>query len=327
MPTAAYGYLGVGVETTHGVEVAPTKFIPVKSVNFDVQQDEIMWREIVGSRQAQQSFSGTIRPSVTFDTAFYAEGPFGVLFKALFGQSTSAAAGASITAFTHTFADQAPLPSLSFERADSRTGTGLLHQRIGGCKIESISVSAEFGAEVNLSVTAQGLNFPSDPAAKPATFPLPIANPFIFTGVSIDIDGVPNDLFKSISFDFNNTLEPQESLRQVATAYKIHEGPMECTLSGDIIFENASLYEKFRDRGEFTMAVTFTGDIADSATSTRYKTVFTWTKVRVNNFDVTMEAEGVMEASVEFIISYDKTLGRLVRLVMTNLDNATAYNT
>ncbi len=327
MASAAFGYLGVGVETTPATSVAPTKFIPVKSVDFDVQQDEIIFREIAGSRQAQQSFGGSIRPSVTFETALYPVGATGVILKGLFGNSSAALEGDSTTAYTHTFADAATLPSLSFERSDSAGVGGLLHQRIAGCKIESVSFSAEFGAEVNMSVTAQGISLPEDPASKPVSIPLPAINPFIFTGVSVDIDGVPSDLFRNIEFEFNNTIEPQEALRGVRTAYRLHEGPLECTLSGTMIYEDNTIYNKFMSAEEFEIAVHFEGDVADDDENINYGITFEWPRVKVLNFSVNMEAEGVMEADVEFTVSFDRPSSRFVTVTMTNLDGATAYNT
>lgn len=329
MGSAAFGYLGVGVETTPGVSVAPTKFIPVKSVNFNVDQEDITFREIAGSRQAQQSFGGSIRPSVSLTSALYPSGAFGVLLRALFGSVTTNAAGSSVTAFDHVFGDSAVLPSLSFERSDSATqGQGLLHQRIPGCKIESMGFSAEFGSDVEVSVEAQGLTFPEKPANKPAngTILLPAMSPFIFTDVAVDIGSVTSDLFKSISFDFTNTLEPQEALRKTRSAYKIHEGPLECSLSGTMIYEDNSIYDKFANAEEFSVRARFESEMADENTNTRYAIEFEWPKVKVQNFDVPMEAEGVMEADVEFSVSYDKATGRFVNVTLTNLDAENAYS-
>jgi hypothetical protein len=327
MASAAYGYFGVGVETVAGTSVAPSKFLPVKNVNFDVQQDEILFREIAGSRQAQQSFAGTLRPSVSFDTAVYPAGATGVVLRGLFGAVATANAGASTTAKTHTFSDAAVLPSLSFERSDVPGAGGLLHERIPGCKIESVSFSAEFGSEVNMSVTAQGLGFPEDPATKPGSITLPTIDPFIFTGVSIDIGGTPSNLFNSIDFEFNNTIEPQEALRGTRSAYKMHEGPMECSISGNVLFEDTVLYDHFKNQTSFAMKVKFEGAVADAVTSTKYAMEFTWPKVKILNFGLNMEAEGVMSADVDFSVSYDKTTSKLVTATMTNLDVANAYNT
>lgn len=331
MGSAAFGYVGVGVETTPGTGVAPTKFIPVKNVNFNIDQEEITFREIAGSRQATQSFGGSIRPSVSLTSALYPNGAFGTLLRGLFGSVTTAngpVVGTNpVDTYVHTFADAAVLPSLSFERSDTATeGTGLLHQRIPGCKIESMSFTAEFGADVEVSVESQGLSFPSDPAAKP-TVSLPSVNPFIFTGVSVSIDGVSSDLFKSLSFDFNNTLEPQEALRGTRTAFKMHEGPLECTLSGTLIYDDNSIYNKFRDATEFQLSAHFVGDVASTVNNVNYGITFTWPRVKVQNFDVNMEAEGVMEADVEFTVSYSRSLNRYVQVKLTNKDVAGTYDT
>lgn len=327
MPSAIQGYLGVGVESTAGTSVAPTKFLPVKSVDFDTQQDQIVIREIGGTRQAQRSFGGSIRPSITFDTAFYPAGAMGTVLRGLFGASTSALEAPSTIAYTHSFVDAAVLPSLSFERSETAGAGGVLHERVPGCKIESVSFSAEFGAEVNVTVNAQGLKFPEDPASKPGSITLPAMDPFIFTGVSIDIDGTPSDLFKSLDFDFTNTLEPQESLRQSREAFAIHEGPIECSLSGTMIFNDQSVYNLFKTQEEFEVTANFVGGIADEDESIPYGATFTWHRVKVLNFSAPMEAEGVMEAQVEFTVSYDTTLNRFVTVTMTNLDATGAYAT
>lgn len=323
MPSASFGYVGLGVESTPGTSVDPESFLPVKSVNFNIDQEDITFREIAGSRQAQQSFAGSIRPSVSITSALYPSKAYGTLLRALFGSVASDPAGSSATAHEHIFGDAAVLPSLSFERADSATaGSGLLHQRIPGCKVESMSFSAEFGSDVEVQVEAQGLTFPEKPASKPApgTILLPTMSPFIFSDLEIDIDGTPNNLFKNISFDFTNTLEPQETLRGTRNAYKIHEGPLECTLSGTMVFEDDSIYTKFEDATEFAVKARFESEMADTDTQTRYAIEFNWPKVKVNNFDVPMEAEGVMEADVEFGVSYSKATGKFVEVTLINMD-------
>lgn len=326
MGSAAFGYLGVGVETTPGVSVPPTRFIPVKSTNFTVDQEDITFREIAGSRQAQQMFGGAIRPSVTLTSALYPSAAFGVLLRGLFGSVASEVVGTD--AIEHVFTDASVLPSLSFERSDSAVmGQGLIHQRIPGCKIESMSFTADFGSDVEVSVDAQGLTFPEEPAAKPGAggVLLPAMDPFIFTGVGIEVDGTTSDLFKSISFDFNNTLEPQDALRKTRNSYKIHEGPLECTLSGTMVFEDQDIYDLFRSQEEFPMSVEFTGGLIED--TTHYSLRFDWPKVKVQNFDVPMEAEGVMEADVEFSVSYDRTSGKFVTATLVNRDPVGAFLT
>src|SRR6478752_1083536 len=98
MAQASFGYFGMGVETTPGTAVPPTKYLPVKDVDFPVSTDFIEVREIRGSRQAYSNFDGPQRPDISFTSALYPAGAMGVLFRGLFGSYTTAAAGASATA-------------------------------------------------------------------------------------------------------------------------------------------------------------------------------------------------------------------------------------
>ena len=330
MAQASFGYFGIGVESTPGTSVAPTKFLPVKDVDFPVETDFIEIREIRGSRQAYSTFDGPVRPNVNFTTAFYPGGGMGVLLKGLFGSVGTAAAGTSATAFTHTFGDAAVLPSLSMERSDARAdGAGIILQRLNGVKVESMAFSCAYGEDVEVTVNGQGLGFPTTPGSKPVSFTYPPMNPFIFTGASVEIDGVPNDLFKSIDFDFTNTLERQEALRGTREAYKIYEGGLACSLSGTLVFDDLVLYTKLKNSEYLTVTANFVGDVADAATTpdTFYSARFHWPKVKVSNVGLPMTAGEVMEADVEFQVSFDFATTKLVDVQMTNLDAANTYDT
>lgn len=331
MAQASFGYFGVGVETTPGTEIAPSKFLAVKDVDFPVDTSFIEIMEIAGSRQAFSTFDGPVRPDVTFTTAFYPAGAMGVLLRSLIGSSTSAAAGTSLVAFTHTFADAVALPSLSFERSDARAGGGILLQRVAGCKIESMSFSCAYGEDVEVSVNAQGIHFPTTPGSKPGSFPYPAMNPFIFTGASVEVDGVASAVFKSIDFEITNTLERQEALNKTREAYKIFEGGLKSTLTGTLVFDDLTIYNKLKNSTYLTVKVIFEGDIADAVPTpdTLYNATFFWPKVKVSKFGIPMQAGEVMEADVEFSVQFDKTASppELVHVTMTNLDAAGSYTT
>lgn len=330
MAQASFGYFGVGVETTPGTEVPPTKFIPVKDVNFPVATEFIEIREIRGSRQAYSNFDGPVRPDVSFTTAFYPALGMGVILRGLFGDSSAVLATDSTVAYVHSFADAAALPSLSMERSDARaSGQGILLQRVNGVKIESVGFSCAYGEDVEVTVSGQGLGFPTTPGSKPGAFTYPSMDPFIFTGASIEVDGTPNLLFKSINFEFTNTLERQESLRGTREAYKIYEGGLACTLSGTLIFDDLVLYTKLKNSEYLTITALFESGIADATTTpdTMYSAQFHWPKVKVSNFDVPMTAGEVIEADVEFQVSYDFVTSQLVDVQITNLDADNTYET
>ena len=326
MAQASFGYFGIAQEATPGTGLTPTHLLPVKDVDFTTDTDFIEIREIRGSRQAYSSFDGPFRPSATFTSSLYPDGGYGYLLKGLFGGVGSAAALSSTTAKTHTFADAATLPSFSFERSDSRTSAGaIIHERLEGVKIESIGFSCTYGEDVEISVTAQGLKFPVDPATHPVaglfTTGYPTANPMLFTSASVDVDGVPNYFFKSIDFEFTNTLERQESLRGTREAYLLLEGGLECTLSGTMIFNDLTFYNAFKNSTAMAITVVFQGaQIASDGPGPVYdKYRFAFPKVKVSDYGIPMTAGEVMEADVEFAVQFDQTTQKLVDVQLTNL--------
>lgn len=326
----SFGYFGVAVESTPGTGVAPTKFLPVKDVNFPVENEFIDIREIAGSRQRYQTFDGALRTSFDLTAAFYPLGAMGVFLRGLFGAVSTAAAGTSLTAFTHSFTDAATLPSLSLERADAKQGGGgVLVERLVGAKVESVGFSCAFGEDVEVSISGQALKFPEQPGARVASPTFPSVNPVIFTGASVYVDGVQNNYFKSIDFDFTNTLERQEALRGTREAYAMFEGGLECTLSGTMVFQDLTFYNHFKNSTSFAVEARFQSDVADATTTpdTYYGATFEWPKVKVSNYGVPFTAGEVVEADVEFQVSYDLATNTLVNVDMTNLDAAAAYTT
>ena len=332
MPQASFGYFGVAVETTPGTGVAPTKYLPVKDVDFPVENNFIDIREIRGSRQAYQTFDGALRSSFNLTSSFYPLGAMGVFLRALFGDQTAAASTGSSIAFDHTFIDAATLPSLSVERADAKNGAGgVIVQRLVGCKVESVGFSCSFGEDVEVKVAGQGLKFPDSSVTRAASPTFPTIAPVVFTGASVLVDGVANNYFKSINFEFTNTLERQEALRGTRESYAMFEGGLECTLSGTMVFADLTIYDKLKNSDYLTVEADFvSSDVADPDATPDpiiYGASFQWPKVKVSTFGIPFTAGEVIEADVEFQVSFDLTTNKLVNVVMTNLDAGTAYNT
>lgn len=327
MAQASFGYFGFGVETTPGTAVPPTKFLPVKDVDFPVNVEFIETREIRGSRQAYSNFDGPVRPDVSFTSSLYPSTAMGTLLRAMFGGVGSALISPSTTVWKHTFADAATLPSLSMERSDTRTfGTGNIFQRMNGVKLESMGFTANYGEDVEVSVSGQGLGFPVTPGSKPGAFTYGAMDPMIFTGAVVSIDGTPNNFFKSINFEFTNELERQESLRGTREAYRIYEGGQSCTLSGTLIFEDQTMYDNFKNATAFAVKATFNGAEIDATNELGFQFEVTWPKVKVSSFGLPMEAGGILEADVEFQVSYDFATNKLATVTMNTDENGSTYN-
>lgn len=329
MPQASPGYLGVGVESTAGVAVPPTKFIPAESTSFEFPKDSQEIREIRGSRQAYTSLDGAITPAVNFTSLVYPKGFFGVIMRGLFGDVTTTTPGGATTARKHEFKDAAKLPTLSFERSDTRTeGTGNLHQRTGGHIIESASFTAEFGSPIRFDLTTQGSGAVTDPAAKPAAGDIDTSLPSTdlimnFNQASIEMDGADFDDVKSITFDFTNTLEAQNTLRGSLYPYKIYEGGMACTVSADLAFESVTLYNKFVQNQECTLRLIALGPIIEAAIPYEFNVY--WPKLGIRNFTAEMTAGEVINASVEFDVKFDQVNGMVQMFIVNNESTLNVY--
>ena len=332
MPQASPGYLGVGVETTPGTAVAPTKFIPAESVNMEFPKDSQEIREIRGSRQAYTMLDGAVTPAVNLTSLVYPKTFFGVLMRALFGDVVTTTPGGATTARKHSFVDAATLPSLTFERSDTRSlGTGNLFERSGGHRIESVSFTAEFGQPVRFDLTTMGSGGPVTPGSKPLAATIDASLPSTdlimnFNQASIEVDGAAFNDVKSVTFDFNNTLDPQNTLRGSLYPYKIYEGGMGCTLSADLAFETVTLYNKFVANTECSFRFKALGPVIEAAIQYEFN-VF-WPKLGIRNFSSEMTAGEVINASVEFDVKWDQATSKMVEMyIVNNESTANIYGT
>lgn len=327
MAQASLGYLGFGKEVIEGTSVDPTVFLPVKDVDFPIDNEFIEISEIDGDRGAYTNMDGPLRPNVTLTSAVYPHTATGLILQGTFGSVAHALAAPSSTVYEHEFSSAGSLPSFSFERSDTRVlGQGSVFQRVPGCKIETLGFTAAYGEDVEMRMTAQGLDFPETPAAKPASFlASPTTDPFIFSGASVSIDGVPNNLFKSVDMEFTNTLARQETLRGQRTAYRIFEGGLRCTLSGTMAYEDDTVYNYLKNSTYFSVTVRFSGATIDAPNSLKNALEFHFPKVKVATLGIPMTAGEVIEADAEFQVSFDKVTRKLVEVRMYDLEDGTDY--
>jgi hypothetical protein len=314
MPQASFGFVGIGKESTPGTGVAPTSFIPVKDANFMMDPAYFQIREIIGKRSAYQSHAGVLGTNVQLSSTVYPQRYLVDILQGLFGDFVQSVP--EVGSYKYTFAETALLPSFSFERSDTVDNTGLLHERYQGVKIESVGFTAAVGEEVTMNVRGQGLGAPTDPAAHPVTFTYPTMDPFTFVNAIVEVDGTPSNIVRSMDIEFTNVLQPQPALRGHlgATAarnpYRIYEGGLSCTMRASVIFDDASFYTAFKNATNMSVELLFEGGII-GATAQKYAASFLFEKVKVSGFDSPMRAGEIMEADLDFEVSYDRVLNRL----------------
>ena len=328
MPQASFGFVGMGKETTPGTGVAPTSFIPVKDANFVMDPAYYQFREIIGSRSAYQSHPGVLATNIQFSSTVYPQRYLVDILQGLFGDFTQSVPEAG--AYMYTFAEAATLPSWSFERSDTIDNTGLLHERFQGVKIESVGFTAAVGEEVTMNVRGQGLGAPVDPASHPVGITYPTMDPFTFINAIVNVDGTASNVVSSMDVEFTNVLQPQPALRgalgatAARTPYRIYEGGLTCTMRASTVFEDADFYEKFKDADTFSVELLFQGGMI-GATATPYELSLLFPLVRASGFDSPMRAGEIMEADLDFEISYDRTLGKLGTFYVTGAEDGSTW--
>ena len=314
MPQASFGFVGMGKETVPGTGVAPTSFIPVKDANFMLDPAYYQFREIIGSRSAYQSHPGVLASNIQFSSTVYPQRYLVDILQGLFGDFVQSVPEAG--AFKYTFAEAATLPSWSFERSDTQNNTGLIHERTAGVKIESVGFTAAVGEEVTMNVRGQGLGAPVDPAAHPGAFTYPTMDPFTFVNATVEVDGVASNIVRSMDIEFTNVLQPQAALRghlggtMARTPFRIYEGGLSCTMRASTIFDDATFYTLFQNATEFSVELLFQGGVI-GATAENYELSLLFEKVKASGFDSPMRAGEILEADLDFEISYDRENSRL----------------
>jgi hypothetical protein len=330
MAQASKGYWAISKEVTPGTAITtPSAYYPVIEANADYENEFVDVMEIRGSRQAYRALDGRVAPTASVKGLIYPSKALALILKGLVGSVSSAAAGASTTAYRHDFADAASLPYFTFERADARSGEGgLLCERVAGAKVESFSLNASFGEEVTFEAQFQALKKPATATPVAAgSIVYPTMDPMVFLGAAVEIGGVANSEFKSLQLEITNTLERQEALNGTQEAYKIFEGGVECTLSGTMVFDSLTMYNRLIQNTEFDMDLTLTGGIADAVTTpdTMYTLGFGWPKVRVAKYSVPFTAGEVIEADVDFRIIYSQDDDASFTCYMINTEDGTGY--
>lgn len=248
--------------------------------------------------------------------------------------------GATTTqkAYEMIFSDGAALPNFTLERSDGRDGSATIVEQMSGCKLESLQFTANFGEKVNMTAQFQGAKKPvslatsSALAASDIVFPgkesgSPVSDPtpLYFNRAAIKIAGSQQTAgyMKSLNFDMKNTITRQEVLNaqisntypfqitETVDSYKLFEGGMECTLSGNAVFENTDFYDRVLNGETISLELFLASNsLADANAAggtddVPYLVYFYWPKVKVSKASLPFKAGEVIESAVEFKVIYD----------------------
>lgn len=354
MALSSTGYVALAYDVVeNGALVSPArvaanyKAFPAEEAEIDPAKEFIDFREIRGSRQAMITLDGAFRPTATMKGALYPLGVTGMFLAGTFGGVTSSTSG-GVT--THVFSDGSTLPLFTIERADALTNATIV-QKVTQCKIESLQLACAFGEKADLTVNFQATKKPEqllDGNNDPETFmeaisatsipaamlPLKsgeIVDPVIFSGATVywrkysddglGWDGAEEALatIKSVNVEFTNTLTRQETLNGADDGYKIFEGGLECTLSGALVFEDLTMYNRMMSGKPVSIKLVFKSN-TEVVAGQDHEIEFYWPRVKVSRASIPFTAGEVIESDVEFKVLFDQNAGYMVRTTMKNAD-------
>lgn len=295
MALGALGYVGYGVETTEGTQVAPTKYLPVSSFSFEDSNDFIVPDQIRHSRDRYIAMAAPYAVSGSMEMELI---PNGVahLLKSAFAASvvTSAYAGGG---YQHAMTPGATSPTFTFESS----AADVLVMRYGGVRVNTIEIKAAFGEIVTASFGLEGVNRTKQGSAGSPSYVDTI--PFHFSGADIKVDaGTLLTTVKDFTFGVNNNIERVGTLRKTRAWKRLDMGMREVTLALTIDFTDTSEYDRFLNETIFDVDLHMAGPVGTGMGTNPAVLRIQIPNVRWNKVNVPLGAGDMLEQSVEALI-------------------------
>lgn len=309
MSLGALGYVGYGIETTEGTQVAPTKFLPVSAFSFEDADDYMLPDQIRGSRDRSIALAAPYNVSGTMELELI---PLDVasLLKSAFSATpvSSAYAGGG---YQHVYTPASVEPTYTFESS----AAGILVMRYGGIRVNTLNIKAAYGEIVTSSWAMEGLNRTKQGAAGTPTYSTCL--PFSFSGASVKVGGTANGTVKDFEFGVNNNLERIGTLRKTRGWKRMAPGMREVTLALTLDFTDTVEYDRFLSGVSFDVELHLEAPAALSGMAANKPTLVIaipqvlWTKV-----GVPLSAGDFLEQSVEATIT--KGAGAIFTATLVN---------
>lgn len=301
MSLGALGYVGYGKETTEGVTVAPTIFLPVSSFTFEDTNDYLIPDQIRHGRDRSVLVAAPYSTSGTMDMELITTG-FGPLLR-----SALAAPDASIatTAYTgggyqHVITPGNSGPTFTFESSLA----DILVMRYGGIRVNTLEVSAAFGEIATASFGLEGTTRikHTGPSSITEIGELPLA----FSGASVKVAGANVGNVKAFTWTVGNNLDRIGTLRKTRSWKRTALGMRDVGLSLTMDFTDTADYDLFLAETEFSVELHLEGPSAPAGstgwTTAKPALVLAFPRVRWGSVGVPLTSTDYLEQSVEAIV-------------------------
>jgi hypothetical protein len=161
--------------------------------------------------------------------------------------------------YSHAYTPGRVSPTFTFEAS----AADILMRRYGGIRVNTLEIAANWNEIVQGNFGLEGTT--RGTTGSPATPTYDGADPFHFTGVSIQSDSVDLDYITSFSFTTGNNLDRRGALRKTRNWRRTALGLMDVGLSATIDFDSATEHAKFLAGTEFAVKLHLEAGIAAGA--------------------------------------------------------------
>jgi hypothetical protein len=291
---ASVGYVGYGIESTEGVDVAPTIFLPVSAFNFDSTNDYIIPEQLRGSRDRYISMSAPYSTSGTMDMELVPNGIRPLLKSAFAHSGTITPSAYQTTAYLSEFVPgSAEDLTFTFEAS----AADILFMRYGGIRVNTFEISAAFGEIVTASWGLEGTTREKQVSGTSESYAAVL--PFHFTGASIGVNGAQVGNIKNFTFNVGNNLERIGTLRKTRDWRRTTFGMRDVGFSATMDFQDTADYDLFLAETEFTVDIHLEGDFVNGSSGPRNTLRIELPRVRWNMINAPLSAGDFIEQSVE----------------------------
>lgn len=297
MGLSSVGYAGYGVETTEGVLVAPTIFLPASSFNIDSTWDYLIPEQLRGSRDRSIAMPSAYSVSGNMDMELI---PLGIrnLLKSAFAHSgtitpSAYSGGGYQSAFTP---GNASTPTFTFETS----AADILVMRYGGIRVNTLDINASFNEIVTASFGLEGTTRDKQGSTSTETYDEIL--PFHFTGASVKRDGSAVGNVMNFSFTVGNNVDRRGTLRKTRSWKRTVLGTRDVGLTLTMDFEDTTDYDLFLAESEFAVELHLEGGFIAGSSGPKHTLKIEVPRVRWNMIGSALNAGDYIEQSVEATI-------------------------
>lgn len=291
---SSVGYVGYGIETTEGILVAPSIYLPVSAFNFDDTNDYITPEQIRGSRDRYVDMVAPYAVSGSMEMELVPNGIRPLLKSAFAHSGTITPSAYQTSAYESAFVPgSAEDTTFTFESS----AADILVMRYGGIRVNTLEINAAFGEIVTASFGLEGTTREKQSGVTSESYASVL--PFHFTGASVGVNGVQSGNIKNFTFSVGNNLDRIGTLRKTRSWKRTSFGMRDVGFSATMDFQDTADYDLFLAETEFEVDIHLEGDFINGSSGPKYTLRIVLPRVKWNMINAPLNAGDFIEQSVE----------------------------